>query len=380
MAAQAAQDLFVTPKPSSLIKRILQIATDKDSIVLDSFAGSGTTAQAVLALNKEDGGNRRFVLIECEDYVDSITAERVRRVIAGVPSAKDASLQAGLGGAFSYFKLGGRCAGSRCSMNRSCRTTRSWPATVFFTATGQEFEPEKIDKQTGFIGSNGLYDVFLIYEADVEKLKNMALTLREVRALPGSRNKLVFAPYQVHRWRSPAPAQRHLPAIAVRDLRDGRQFGQMILKEYQQRALETVKEFLQQLSAWREKAAKALELDAEMDFDWVAKAWEKTAAPQLPLPRRNGLGERLPSFCLQIPTGGGKTLLATKGHRPCQYALQAAANRAGAVDRADHADLQPDAEGAERPRSSVSPATRFVLCGPRLHIGKDQRIRPAGRR
>ena len=86
----------------------------------------------------------------------------------------------------------------------------------------------------------------------------------------------------------------------------------MILKEYQQRALETVKEFLQQLSAWREKAAKALELDAEMDFDWVAKAWEKTAAPQLPLPRRNGLGERLPSFCLQIPTGGGKTLLATK--------------------------------------------------------------------
>ena len=65
---------------------------------------------------------------------------------------------------------------------------------VFFTATGQEFEPEKIDKQTGFIGSNGLYDVFLIYEADVEKLKNMALTLREVRALPGSRNKLVFAP------------------------------------------------------------------------------------------------------------------------------------------------------------------------------------------
>ena len=60
------------------------------------------------------------------------------------------------------------------------------------------------------------------------------------------------------------------------------------------------------------KGGKALELDAEMDFDWVAKAWEKTVAPQLPLPRRNGLGERLPSFCLQIPTGGGKTLLATK--------------------------------------------------------------------
>ncbi len=86
----------------------------------------------------------------------------------------------------------------------------------------------------------------------------------------------------------------------------------MILKEYQKRALETVSEFLRGLSEWRKKAAKALELDPEMDFDWVAKAWEKTAAPQLPLPRRNGLGERLPAFCLQIPTGGGKTLLATK--------------------------------------------------------------------
>ena len=194
MAAQAAQDLFITPKPSSLIKRILQIATDKDSIVLDSFAGSGTTAQAVLALNKEDGGNRRFVLIECEDYVDSITAERVRRVIAGVPSAKDASLQAGLGGAFSYFKLGRPMRRESLLDESKLPNYEKLAGYVFFTATGEEFEPEKIDKQTGFIGSSRLYDVFLIYEADVEKLKNMALTLREVRALPGSRNKLVFAP------------------------------------------------------------------------------------------------------------------------------------------------------------------------------------------
>ena len=74
---------FTTVKPVDLLARIIRLATDKDSIILDSFAGSGTTAHAVLALNKEDGGNRRFVLIECEDYVDSITAERVRRVIKG---------------------------------------------------------------------------------------------------------------------------------------------------------------------------------------------------------------------------------------------------------------------------------------------------------
>jgi len=74
---------FITPKPVRLIERILQIATNPQSVVLDSFAGSGTTAHAVIAANKKDGGNRRFILVECEAYADSVTAERVRRVING---------------------------------------------------------------------------------------------------------------------------------------------------------------------------------------------------------------------------------------------------------------------------------------------------------
>ena len=86
----------------------------------------------------------------------------------------------------------------------------------------------------------------------------------------------------------------------------------MILKEYQKRALETVELFLQRLAEWRGKQAKALEVDADMAFDWVGRAWEKTVPARSYLPRRNGLGEPLPSFCLKIPTGGGKTLLATK--------------------------------------------------------------------
>ena len=99
---ERSEDVFNTVKPSSLIKRVLRIASDRDSIILDSFAGSGTTAHAVLALNKEDGGNRKFILVECEDYADTITAERVRRVIKGVPNARDKSLQEGLGGSFTY--------------------------------------------------------------------------------------------------------------------------------------------------------------------------------------------------------------------------------------------------------------------------------------
>lgn len=100
--------VFDTPKPVRLIKHVLAIAThpDESAIVLDSFAGSGTTAQAVLALNAEDGGNRRFILIEQEQYAGTLTAERVRRVIAGVPNAKDRALREGYGGSFSFFRLG----------------------------------------------------------------------------------------------------------------------------------------------------------------------------------------------------------------------------------------------------------------------------------
>lgn len=75
---------FDTPKPTSLIERILQIATNDYSIVLDSFGGSATTAHAVLKMNRENPqSHRRFVLVELMDYAESITAERVRRVING---------------------------------------------------------------------------------------------------------------------------------------------------------------------------------------------------------------------------------------------------------------------------------------------------------
>ena len=72
---------FDFPKPSELIKFICSVSTNKNSIILDSFAGSGTTAHAVLNLNKQDGGNRKFICIEMEDYAETITAERVKRVI-----------------------------------------------------------------------------------------------------------------------------------------------------------------------------------------------------------------------------------------------------------------------------------------------------------
>lgn len=95
---------FDTPKPSSLIQRVLNIGSSKNSVILDSFAGSGTTAHAVLNLNKQDGGNRKFILVEMEDYADSITAERVKRVARGYGVGNKAI--AGTGGSFDFYELG----------------------------------------------------------------------------------------------------------------------------------------------------------------------------------------------------------------------------------------------------------------------------------
>ena len=95
---------FPTPKSVDLIEFCLQQATNKNSIILDSFAGSGTTAHAVLKLNAQDGGNRQFILCEMMDYADTITAERVRRVMTGYGEGN--KQVAGLGGAFDYYTLG----------------------------------------------------------------------------------------------------------------------------------------------------------------------------------------------------------------------------------------------------------------------------------
>ena len=84
------KQVFDYPKTVDLIRQIVYQSTDPDSIVLDAFAGSGTTAQSVIELNREDHGNRKFILIELMDYCESITAERVRRI----------------NGDFSFYELG----------------------------------------------------------------------------------------------------------------------------------------------------------------------------------------------------------------------------------------------------------------------------------
>lgn len=92
--------IFEYPKPVELISSIIEIATTEGDIVLDSFAGSGTTGHAVLSMEE----NRKFILIEMMDYADTITAERVRRVISGYGNEKQTF--EGTGGSFSFYELG----------------------------------------------------------------------------------------------------------------------------------------------------------------------------------------------------------------------------------------------------------------------------------
>jgi adenine-specific DNA-methyltransferase len=188
--------VFDTPKPVRLIKNLIILGSNKDSIILDSFAGSGTTAHAVLDLNKEDGGNRKFILVECEDYANEITAERVRRVIKGVPNAKDERLKAGLGGSFSYFELGEPIEMESILEGSRLPSYLDLARYVFYTATGEEFLPEQVDENKHFIGESKEYEVYLFYKPDLDYLKSTALTLEVAKALGDytGKKKLVFAP------------------------------------------------------------------------------------------------------------------------------------------------------------------------------------------
>lgn len=138
---------FDTPKPPRLIERILQIAGENNALILDSFAGSGTTAHAVLNMNKADGGHRKFILVEMMDYADSITAERVKRVIRGYGEGKNAV--EGTGGNFSFYDLGEPLLhGDMLNENVGVEKIREY---VYFTDTKASL-PESHPDEPYFMG------------------------------------------------------------------------------------------------------------------------------------------------------------------------------------------------------------------------------------
>jgi len=258
MAGTAESDFsFATPKPVGLIDRILKLMGDKNALVLDSFAGSGTTAHAVLAANDKDGGNRKFILVECEDYADTLTAERVRRVISGYDfkgtqreellkkpltftdlkkadkllgqiasienldghrfdsidkKVKDGELivegiktiaerTEGLGGSFTYCTLGAAIEMDKMLTGETLPTFEQLGALLYHMATNESFNASESWEKDGhgYLGESASFHVWLIYRPDLDFLKSRdaALTLSKAKALveakPGKRH-LVFAP------------------------------------------------------------------------------------------------------------------------------------------------------------------------------------------
>lgn len=250
-----ASDLFATPKPVQVVRKVLDLATDKDSIILDSFSGSGTTAHAVLEANKRDGGNRRFILVEMEDYADRLTAERVRRVIKGydftgtqkaellrerlnwraleragdlvqrvqgienlhgheydriTKQVKDGELivtgerrvadrAEGLGGEFTYCTLGDPVELDHILTGQDLPAFAALAGVLFHMATSQPLDPAQMDEARAYVGHAGGAHVWLIYRPDLDWLKSpeAALTLSFARSVaeaqPDARH-LVFAP------------------------------------------------------------------------------------------------------------------------------------------------------------------------------------------
>ena len=180
--------IFANPKPTRLIQRIFQLATDKDSLILDSFAGSGTTAHAVLQLNKQDGGKRRFILVEMDSNIcRNVTAERLRRVCNGYEEHDGKSLQ-GLGGGFRYCKLGEACFDEHGRINPEV-TFSDLARHVFFTETGEPI-PKQAKPSNPLIGVYKGTAIYLLYNGILKDKRPNGGNVLTQAVLTGYRNTM----------------------------------------------------------------------------------------------------------------------------------------------------------------------------------------------
>ena len=248
-------DSFDFPKPLGVLEDIIRIATESDALILDSFAGSGTTGHAVLEANKRDGGTRRFILVECEEYADRVTAERIRRVINGYAfsgeqktellrerltwkklqnadklteavermesahggdyeriqkTIKDGELVVtgvkqvkeraeGLGGDFTYCTLDEPLEIDKILTGKHLPPYESMGAVLFRMATQQVFRQKDMRKAKFYLGADEGRHIWMRYKPDLEWLKSpkAALTLdwaREIAKAHPKEKHLVFAP------------------------------------------------------------------------------------------------------------------------------------------------------------------------------------------
>ncbi len=155
--------VFDFPKPATLISYLINFVCGTDDIILDSFAGSGTTAHAVLNLNKKDDGNRKFILVEMEDYAESITAERVRRVMRGYGEGKNATV--GMGGAFDYYELGEPMFDDEKNLNENIGEEKI-REYIYYTETKRHLERKRTEVSKYLLDTHNATGYYFFYERD----------------------------------------------------------------------------------------------------------------------------------------------------------------------------------------------------------------------
>lgn len=176
--------VFITPKPTRLMKRIVEIATEPGDIILDSFAGSGTTGVAVA----REGGGRRFIMIEMEQMIcEPVTAARLRCVIKGYERNNGAKTPVvGTGGGFRFCTLGEPLFDAEGNVN-AVVTFADLAAHVFFCDTGSPIS-KRADSSSSLIGTFQGRAIYLLFSPSSLGLPNAkvgnVLTAAMLKALP----------------------------------------------------------------------------------------------------------------------------------------------------------------------------------------------------
>jgi hypothetical protein len=155
---------FPNPKPVGTIERIIRIATNPGDLILDSFAGSGTTGHAVLNMNASNYGKapRKFILVEMESKIGpEITRERVKRVAVGYTNAQGEAVE-GIGGGFRYATLGDALFDETGQIRNTVRFAEL-ARHVYFTETGEPLPKERVSAKTPLLGIHRGKAIYLLY-------------------------------------------------------------------------------------------------------------------------------------------------------------------------------------------------------------------------
>lgn len=231
-------DAPVTPKPVALLDRILWIATDPGDLVLDSFAGTGTTAHAALAARSKDGepAARRFILVqqpydthddkkEKRNICQTLTAERVRRVIEGYtytkrgPKGKTSKAkEPGLGGSFSYARVGEPLFTEYRDLGRRLPAFEDLAKYVFYTETSRDIDLKVVNPDSGLIGRtevDGGTAYYLLYTPNRKEDRELSTkTLAAIHARERKSRCLVI--YCEKIWMHPEELRRFAQDHGIR--------------------------------------------------------------------------------------------------------------------------------------------------------------------